>query len=142
MRGRGGVVLHTRELFDSMTMRAGPGSEELAPVVDAMQDCAAAVTACAAAMLTEDDRADLASAVSRDLDCADVVAATLAVLTRGNGPDSSLISAQVEACLVSCERSHELCRQHAHHHTHCRICSDATRRCAEACRTVLRALHR
>jgi hypothetical protein len=134
-------VLQTRELFDSMTVKAELSSQDLAVLVEALQDCAEAVTACAAAMLTEDDRADLAPAVSRDLDCADVVAATRTVLTRGNGPNSTLISAQLEACLIACERSHEHCQPHADHHEHCRLCAQATRHCADQCRQAIQTLH-
>lgn len=134
-------MLQTQELFDSMTIKTELSSHDLAAIVEALQDCAEAVTVCAAAMLTEDDRADLAPAISHDMDCADVVAATRTVLTRGNGPNSSLISAQLEACLIACERSYEYCHRHADHHEHCRLCSEATRYCAEMCRTTLQALH-
>jgi hypothetical protein len=99
------------------------------------------VTACAAAMLTESDLAQLVPAVARDMDCADVAEVTCRVLTRGTGPDSALLGAQLESCVVACERSHELCSKHAQHHAHCRMCSEATYRCAEACRQALNALH-
>lgn len=134
-------MLSTRELFDSMTVHARLSTETLAAGVDVLQECAEAVTACSAGMLTESDAADLAGAIGRDLDCADVVEATRRVLTRGNGPDSALVSAQLEACLLACERSHESCSRHAEHHVHCRICADATQRCAETCRQLLTALH-
>jgi hypothetical protein len=131
----------TQELFDSMTVKAGVNSTDLAATVEALQDCAQAVTACAAAMLTESDREQLTVAVGRDLDCADVVEATRRVLTRGTGPDGALLSAQLEACVLACERSYEQCSPHAHHHVHCRMCSEATRHCAEAARNILKALH-
>ncbi len=134
-------MLQIRELFDSMTVKARLSSEDLAAAAEALQDCAEAVTACSAAMLTEPDREQLSAAVARDMDCADVVETTRRVLTRGVGPDSALISAQLEACVVACERSYELCSQHAHHHEHCRICADATRRCADMCRQAMSALH-
>lgn len=72
----------TRELFDSMTSKASMDSDRLAAAVDAMQDCLEAVTACSAAMLDESNVQSLATAVKRDMDCADVVAATRSVLTR------------------------------------------------------------
>lgn len=134
-------MLRTRELLDSMTTRPTLSSDHRAAAIEAMQDCIEAVTACAAAMLTEDDVATLAPAVNRDMDCADVVTAALNVLTRAGGPDSSLLSSQLEACLLACERSHELCGRHAAHHTHCRMCADATKQCADACRQALNALH-
>ncbi|MEV0084036.1 hypothetical protein [Saccharopolyspora sp. NPDC050642] len=68
-----------------VTAKPTLSSDNLAAAVDALQDCVEAVTACAAAMLTEDDLQPLAPAVSRDMDCADVVTATRNVLTRANG---------------------------------------------------------
>jgi len=134
-------MLQTRELFDSMTVKSTLSSDDLVATIDALQDCVEAATACSAAMLTEDDRAQLAPAVSHDLDCVDVATATRNVLSRGNGPDTSLISAQLEACLLACERSYQHCHEHAAHHVHCRICSDATQRCVDQCRHALAALH-
>lgn len=134
-------MLPTRELFDSLTVRIGLSSEDLATAVEVLQECLEAVTACSAGMLTGPDAAHLAPAIARDLDCTDVAEATRRVLTRGTGPDSALVSAQLEACLLACERSHELCSQHAAHHEHCRICSEATQRCADTCRQLLTALH-
>lgn len=134
-------MLQTRELFDSLTVKAGLSSEVLSTAVEALQDCEEAVSACAMGMLAEPGVQEMAPAVSRDLDCADVAEATRRVLTRGSGPDPSLLSAQFEACLLACERSHEMCSRHAEHHAHCRMCADATRRCAEMCRHVLAALH-
>jgi hypothetical protein len=134
-------MLSARQLFDSMTVKPSLSSDDLAIAVEALQECAEAVTACSVAMLAEADAVELLPAVRRDLDCADVVDVTRRVLTRGTGPDSSLLSAQLEACLVACERSHESCGQHADRHEHCRICADATQRCADMCRNVMRSLH-
>ncbi|WP_433607558.1 four-helix bundle copper-binding protein [Dactylosporangium sp. CA-139114] len=114
-------------------------SEPLAAAIDAMLECEEAVTACAAAMVTEDDVRALQDAIIRDLNCADVLAATRRVVSRGS--DAALLSSQLEACVLACEHSAELCAQHAGHHEHCRMCSNATVRCAEACRQVLRGLH-
>jgi hypothetical protein len=69
-----------------------------------------------------------------------VVAATRRVLTRGSRPGSDLLAAQVEAGLIACERSRELCDRHAAHHEHCRVCAQAASAAAQACRNVLRAL--
>ncbi|MGW0193951.1 four-helix bundle copper-binding protein [Nonomuraea sp. NPDC003201] len=131
---------HTRELFDTLTAKAGLSTEVLAGAVDTMQECEEVVAACAMGMLSEQDAMRMAPAISRDLDCADIVGVTRRVLTRGSGPDTHLISAQLEACLMACERSHELCSRHAAQHAHCLMCSQATRRCADICREVLEAL--
>jgi Domain of Unknown Function (DUF326) len=131
----------TRELLDTFVLNFRPqvSSEILAAAIDAMLECEEAVTACAAGMVTEEDVHELQDAVIRDLNCADVVAATRRVVSRGS--DSALLSSQLEACVMACEHSSELCAKHASHHEHCRLCSEATRRCAQACRQVLRGLH-
>ena len=133
-------MLQTRNLFDSLSIKANLNSEVLASVADALSECEEAVVACAAGMLAEEDAMQLRSAVNADLDCADVIGATRRVLTRGNGPDDTLLTAQLEACLIACKHSNERCAQHADHHEHCRICAAATQRAADACRNALRAL--
>ncbi|WP_030266240.1 hypothetical protein [Streptomyces violens] len=130
-------MLQTRELFDTMTAKGGFDSAVLADAVDVLQECEEVVAACATGMLAEPDAAQLAPAISRDLDCADVAGTTRRVLTRSSGPDDTLVHTQLEACLVACERSHELCSRHADHHAHCRMCAATTRRCAEMCRRLL-----
>ena len=130
----------TRELFDTLTAKSGLSSEVLANAVDTLQECEEVVGACSMVMLGEQYAVQMAPAISRDLDCADVVGVTRRLLTRGSGPDNGLISAQFEACLLACERSYEMCSKHAAEHAHCRMCSDATRRCADMCRQILGAL--
>lgn len=134
-------MLHTRELLDSSALTLIPqvSSNRLAAAVDAMLECEEAATACAAAMLAEDDALALREAIARDLNCADVVAVTRRVLSRDG--DVALLSAQLEACVIACEHSTQLCSRHAAHHEHCRICSQATRHCAEQCRQVIQSLH-
>ncbi|GGM43179.1 four-helix bundle copper-binding protein [Dactylosporangium sucinum] len=131
----------TRDLLDTFAISFRPqvSSERLAAVIDELAACEEAVTACAAAMVAEDDVRVLQDAIIRDLNCADVVAATRRVVTRGG--DAVLLSSLLETCVTACEHSAELCAKHAHHHDHCRLCSQATARCAEMCREVLRGLH-
>lgn len=131
----------TRELFDTMIAKSGLSSDVLAAAVDALQEGEEIVAACSMGMLGAQDALQLAPAISRDLDCADILGVTRRILTRGSGPDHTLITAQLEACLLACERSYELCSRHADHHAHCRMCADATRRCADMCRQVLTAIH-
>ncbi|WP_020578435.1 hypothetical protein [Actinopolymorpha alba] len=134
-------MTHTRELLDSSALTLVPqvSSDRLAAAVDAMLECEEAVTACAAAMLAGDDALNLRDAIARDHNCADVVATTRRVLTRDG--DVALLSAQLEACVIACEHSTQSCGKHAAHHEHCRICSEATQRCAEQCRQVIQGLH-
>lgn len=130
----------TRELIDSLEMHAPLDGEILASVVDALSDCEEAVTACAAGMLGEDDIDRLRRSVLHDLDCGDVVVATRRLLTRATADDYGLIAAQLEVCLIACQRSNETCSRTAGVHEHCRLCTAATRRAADACRRTLDAL--
>jgi ethanolamine utilization microcompartment shell protein EutL len=135
------TMLQTRELFDSLASRADHlDPQVLATTSDALSACEQAVTACATGMLAEKDSDELRVAINRDLDCADVVAATRRVLTRGTDADHALLTLQLEACALACERSYELCSQFARHHEHCRISSQATERATVACREVLQSL--
>ncbi|MEV6923377.1 four-helix bundle copper-binding protein [Dactylosporangium sp. NPDC051485] len=131
----------TRQLLDTIAVNFRPevSSDRLAAAIDAMLECEEAVTACAAAMVGEHDVRELQDAIIRDLNCSDTVATTRRLISRGS--DAALLSAQLEACVIACEHSAELCAKHAHHHEHCRICSQATLNCAEACRQVLHRLH-
>ncbi|MEU2736135.1 hypothetical protein ABZ656_12040 [Streptomyces sp. NPDC007095] len=133
-------MIQTRELLDSVTSESVIGGEVLARAVDVLVACETAVTACATGMLAEKDADELRRAIDQDLDCADVTAATRRVLTRHSSHDPALLTAQVEACLIACQRSHDLCGGHAEHHEHCRICAEATGRAADACRDVLKAV--
>jgi hypothetical protein len=132
----------TRELIDSLAMHvhAALDSETLAHVVDALSGCEEAVTACAAGMLAAQDIDRMRSSVLRDLDCSDVVATTRRLLTRATAGDSTLITAQLEACLIACRRSEEQCKMTAAEHEHCRLCTAATQEAAEACRRALGVL--
>lgn len=130
----------TRDLIDSLETHVPLDNGILASVVDALSDCEEAVTACAAGMLGEDDLDRLRRSVLHDLDCADVVTATRRLLTRAAGDDYGLIAAQLEVCLMACRRSEETCSRTASAHVHCRLCTAATRRAADACRRALDAL--
>lgn len=132
-------MLEVRELFDSITMDSDIDGDRWSTAITALGNCQEAVTACAGAMVLLGS--DMAGSVLRDLDCADVVQATIRVLTRATDLDHGLLSAQLEACLMACERSHESCRMHAEHHSHCRMCSAATKECADACRELLVSVH-
>jgi hypothetical protein len=130
----------TRELIDSLAVHAALETETLASVLDALSDCEEAVTACAAGMVSAPDIDRMRSNVQHDLDCGDVVVTTRRLLTRATGADSALIAAQLEVCLMACQRSHDTCSRTAAAHEHCRLCAAATQRAADACRQALEAL--
>jgi hypothetical protein len=130
----------TRELIDSLAPHAALDSETVVHVVDALSGCEEAVTACAAGMLAAQDLDRMRASVLRDLDCGDVVATTRRLLIRATVDHNTLISAQLEACLIACRRSEEQCKLTAEEHEHCRLCTDATHQAAEACSRALEIL--
>ncbi|WP_328491601.1 hypothetical protein OHS59_01810 [Streptomyces sp. NBC_00414] len=133
-------MLQTRELLDSLSAKAPLSGETLAFTIDVLSVCEEAVTACAAGMTAEHSNPSMASAITLDLDCGDVVLATRRVLTGATGTDAGLLAAQLEACMIACQLSHDACGLHAAHHEHCRLCAEATQQAADACRTALAGL--
>ena len=83
--------------------------------------------------------AELRECIRRNLDCADVCAATGKVLARPTS-DTALIRALVEVCRDASVRCAEECEKHAEMHEHCRVCAKACRRCEQACSALLAAL--
>jgi hypothetical protein len=130
----------TRELIDSLAVHAALDSETLAHLLDVLSSCEQAVTACAAGMLAAQDIERMRSFVLRDLVCGDVVATTRRLLTRAATDDNTLITTQLEACLIACQRSEEHCKLTAAEHEHCRLCTATTHEAAEACRLALKVL--
>jgi hypothetical protein len=130
----------TREPIDSFAVHAALDSETLAHILDVLSSCEEAVTACAAGMLAAQDLDRMRSFVLRDMDCGDVVATTRRLLTRAATDDNTLITAQLETCLIACQRSEEHCKLTAAEHEHCRLCTATTHQAAEACRQALKVL--
>ncbi|MEU7158164.1 hypothetical protein [Streptomyces chrestomyceticus] len=133
-------MLPTRTLLDSITTKARLGTDVLAPATDALAECEKAVLVCATGMLASDEADGMREAARADLDCHDVVGATLRLLLREGGSATRLLTAQLDACAIACERSNELCRAHAGRHEHCRLCTQATTRAIDACHGVREAL--
>ena len=101
-----------------------------------MQSC----TSDADADLSEQHLADLVKCIRLCLDCADVCAATLNVITRQTAFDSTAVKPLLDACANICKVSGDECERHAHLHEHCRLCAETSRRCEQACRELLAAL--
>jgi hypothetical protein len=112
----------------------------LAECIEACFVCAQVCTACANACLAEDMVAELVQCIRTDLDCADICAATGAVLSRYSGSDAAATIALLEACRDACRVCAEECESHAGMHEHCRICAEACRRCEAACTTLVSSL--
>jgi hypothetical protein len=84
--------------------------------------------------------AELTTCIRTDLDCADICATTVRVLSRHTHYDANLTRAQLQVCRQACTSCADECAQHADMHEHCRICSEACRRCADACRELLASI--
>ncbi|MFF0745471.1 hypothetical protein ACFYVL_34235 [Streptomyces sp. NPDC004111] len=137
------MTMQTRELFDSLTPRSDHlDNETVARAVDALLECEQASAVCARGMLAHEAAGELEAAINRDLDCADVAAATRRVLARGSDPEPAVLTAQLEACVLACERSFQACNQHARNHAHCRICSEVTAQAGAACQQAIEALRK
>lgn len=114
--------------------------DTLTGAIDAALACAQTCTACADACLAEEMVAELRDCIRHNLDCADICAATAAVLSRRTGSNLTVVTAQLEACRTACATCAEECESHAEMHEHCRICAEACRRCEQACADLLAAI--
>jgi hypothetical protein len=114
--------------------------EALVTCIESAQSAVTACTACADACLAEDDIAAMRTCIRRDLDCADIAAATTAVLARQVAMDLGLVRVVLEACTVAAKRCAAECEQHAEAHEHCRICAQACRELEAASRGLLETL--
>ncbi|GAA2485391.1 four-helix bundle copper-binding protein [Streptomyces thermolineatus] len=118
----------------------GVDREAMARCIEECVACAQACTACADACLSEEQVAELRKCIRTDLDCADICAATAAVLSRHTGYDANVTRAQLEACATVCKACADECEQHASMHDHCRVCAEACRRCEQACNELIKTL--
>ncbi|WP_069386494.1 four-helix bundle copper-binding protein [Cellulosimicrobium cellulans] len=126
-------------------LRTYPGDVGLDPdlltrALEALAACAQTCAACADACLAEDMVADLRRCITTDLNCADICATTLGVLSRHTGYDAAVTRGQLQACVAACGVCAAECEQHAGMHEHCRVCAEACRECEEACRALLASI--
>jgi Fe-S oxidoreductase len=110
-----------------------PDATELARTIDVLLACAEACTACADACLAEEDVAPLRRCIRLDLDCADLCAAAVRMLSRQAGGGSVAVGAVLEAVAQAARACREECLRHAPMHEHCRLCAQA---CARAVRVA------
>ena len=114
--------------------------QKLAACIAACFECAQACTACADACLAEDMVAEMRACIRNNLDCADVCAATGAILSRQTAGDANVVRTILEACAAACKACGDECAAHADEHQHCAVCAEACRRCEESCTELLAAL--
>jgi hypothetical protein len=131
--------MHVRDMFDTHPAKAGGDQAALLDCIEACYACAQACTACADACLAEEKAAELRRCIRLNLDCADLCAATGAIVSRQTAPDARLCRAAIEACLAACRACAAECQKHAGMHEHCRVCARACERCADACQKAMNA---
>ena len=130
----------TMPMLETYPLEINLDRRQLAGVIDALNACSEACTACADACLSEPMVAELAKCIRTNLDCADICTATARVLSRHTGYDANISRTLLEACAMACQSCAEECGRHADMHEHCRICAQACRDCEQACRELLSAM--
>jgi uncharacterized membrane protein len=128
---------YARQLLDTYPSTFRADQDLLATVIDALTDCVQACTADVSADLSEPELADMVTCIRLCLDCADICAASAAVVSRQGPYDPGVIRPLLEACAASCRSCGDECEHHAARHPHCRVCMEACRRCERACRDLL-----
>lgn len=114
--------------------------DQLAACIDACGACLVSCNACADACLGGSEPQVMARCIRLDLDCADLCAATLAVLCRQTAPDYGLIRKQVESMQLACRACGDECMNHADRMEHCRLCGETCRDCEQKCDDLLAVL--
>ena len=111
--------------------------KEIAAVLEIVRECEEAVTHCASVVFDSTDPTEYMSEVRHDFNCADVLATTRRVLARRDGSDDHLVTAQLEACLIACQISNDLCSPHAEEYPKAMTCTTATARGIQMCQDLL-----
>jgi uncharacterized membrane protein len=112
----------------------------LAATIEALGDCAQACTADADANLGERNVAEMVRCIRLCLHCADICAASVAVISRAAAAETGVIEPLLAACGAICRSCGDECARHAQMHAHCRVCEGACRRGERACHDLLDAI--
>jgi hypothetical protein len=131
---------YARQMLSTYPHHSRIDAGVLAGAIDALSDCVQACIADVDADLSESDLADMVKCIRLCLQCTDVCAATLGVVSRSAEHDAKVTKPLVEACVAICRSCGEECERHAKMHAHCRVCGEACRRCEQACQKLLDAI--
>jgi hypothetical protein len=112
-------------------------ADKLAACIDACRACLVSCTSCADACIGGYDPKAMAECIRTDLDCADICAATIAVLTRQTNTNAAVQRAQLQAMVAACKACGDTCMSHADKHEHCKLCGQTCRECEQACNDLL-----
>jgi hypothetical protein len=111
----------------------------LATGIEALADCAQACSVDTDANLGEQNVAEMVRCIRLCLNCADICAATAAVMSRPATAETGVIQPLLTACAAICRSCGDECARHARMHPHCRVCEGACRRAEQACQDLLDA---
>jgi hypothetical protein len=133
---------YARQMLDTYPgqFKLDVDADKLAAVIDAAVDCAQACGTDTDADLSESHLAAMVMCIRLCQNCANICAATAAVLSRPALFDSRVVRPQLEACIAICQSCGDECERHAPRHAHCRICAEACRSCERACSEFLETL--
>jgi hypothetical protein len=131
---------YAKQLLDTYPRDVNLDADLLAATIDALSDCAQACIADADDDLSEQNITEMVKCIRLCLDCADVCAATLGVVSRQTEYDANVTRPLLEACVATCKSCRDECERHAQMHEHCRVCAEACRRCEQACNELLAAM--
>jgi hypothetical protein len=129
------------QMLQTSPAAIGVDREKLRACIEACFECAQACSACADACLSEQNVAELAGCIGKNLDCADICDTTGSVLSRHTGYDPDVTRSVLEACATACKSCGDECQHHGEMGmTHCEVCGNACRRCEQACRELISSL--
>ena len=132
---------YARQMLDTYPRTLTVDANALAAAIDATNDCAQACAADTDADLSEQNLAEMVKCIRLCLDCTDICTATNRVLSRLAEYDADATRALLESCVAVCKSCGDECERHAPHYAHCRVCTEACRRCERACEDLLAALN-
>lgn len=90
-------IMHAREMLNAHSKKPGGEVGAIVACIEACYDCAQTCEACADACLAVNEVAELRRCIRLNLDCADICAATGAIVSRHTEPDARLCRSALEA---------------------------------------------
>jgi hypothetical protein len=130
---------YAKELLNTSPRGLNADADVLAAAIDALNDCAQACIADCDADLSEPNLAEMVKCIRLCLDCTDICAAAVGVLSRQAEYHADVSRPLLEACVAICKSCGDECERHSAMHAHCRVCAEACRRCEQACLDLLTA---
>src|SRR5690349_6792144 len=105
---------YARQILDTYSQPLAVDAGLLAAAIEAASDCAQACAADTDADLSEQNLAEMVTCIRLCLDCTDICAATVGVLSRPAEHDLSATRLLLGACVAICQSCGDECERHAH----------------------------